>query len=90
MTEFLTNYGTYIWLLVLVVFFYLFLIRPQQKQQKQRAEMLNNLKKGDKVLNHGGLIGTITEVKEDQIIVRIGDKVEVPMVKEGIARILND
>lgn len=90
MNDFLVKYGTFIWLFVLVVFFYLFLIRPQQKQQKQRAEMLNNLKKGDKILNHGGLICTITEVKEDQIIVRIGDKVEVPMVKEGIARILND
>ncbi|MDD4658013.1 MAG: preprotein translocase subunit YajC [Eubacteriales bacterium] len=90
MQEFLMKYGTIIWLLVLVVFFYLFLIRPQQKQQKQRAEMLNNLKKGDKVLNHGGFIGTITEVKEDRVIVRIGDKVEVPMVKEGIAKILND
>lgn len=90
MQEFLMKYGPIIWLLVLVVFFYLFLIRPQQKQQKQRAEMLNNLKKGDKVLNHGGFIGTITEVKEDRVIVRIGDKVEVPMVKEGIAKILND
>ena len=90
MQEFLMKYGTIIWLLVLVVFFYLFLIRPQQKQQKQRAEMLNNLKKGDKVLNHGGFICTITEVKEDRVIVRIGDKVEVPMVKEGIAKILND
>jgi preprotein translocase subunit YajC len=84
------KYGTIIWLLVLVVFFYLFLIRPQQKQQKQRGEMLNNLKKGDKIINHGGMIGTITEIKEDQIMVRISDKVEVPMVKEGIARILND
>ncbi|MDD2282897.1 MAG: preprotein translocase subunit YajC [Eubacteriales bacterium] len=90
MNEFLMKYGTIIWLLVLVVFFYLFLIRPQQKQQKQRGEMLNNLKKGDKILNHGGMIGTITEIKEDQIMVRISDKVEVPMVKEGIARILND
>ncbi|HBS92804.1 MAG TPA: preprotein translocase subunit YajC [Firmicutes bacterium] len=90
MNEFLMKYGTIIWLLVLVVFFYLFLIRPQQKQQKQRGEMLNNLKKGDKIINHGGMIGTITEIKEDQIMVRISDKVEVPMVKEGIARILND
>ena len=90
MNEFLMKYGTIIWLLVLVVFFYLFLIRPQQKQQKQRGEMLNNLKKGDKIINYGGMIGTITEIKEDQIMVRISDKVEVPMVKEGIARILND
>ncbi len=90
MEEFLTKYGTIVWLVALAVFFYLFFIRPQQKQQKQRVEMLNNLKKGDKVLNHGGMIGTIIEVQEDKFIVRLGDKVEVPMVKEGIARKLND
>jgi preprotein translocase subunit YajC len=73
----------------LVAFFYFFAIRPQQKQQKQRVEMINSLKKGDKILNHGGLIGTITEVREDKFIVRFGDK-EVPMVKEGVARKLNE
>lgn len=90
MQDFLAKYGTIVWLLVLVAFFYLFLIRPQQKQQKRRLDMLSNLKKGDKVLNHGGLVCTIVEVKEDNIIVRIGDKIEVPMVREGIARVLND
>lgn len=89
MEEFLKNYGTIVWLVLLVGFFYLFIIRPQQKQQKQRVELINNLKKGDKILNHGGLIGTITEVQDDKFIVRFGDK-EVPMVKEGVARKLND
>jgi preprotein translocase subunit YajC len=88
--EFLAKYGSILWLVVLAVLFYWFLIRPQQKQQKQRVEMLNSLKKGDKVLNHGGIVGTIIEVQEDRFIVRLSDKVEVPMIKEGIARKLND
>lgn len=90
MEEFLAKYGPILWLVVLAVLFYWFLIRPQQKQQKQRVEMLNSLKKGDKVLNHGGIVGTIIEVQEDRFIVRLSDKVEVPMIKEGIARKLND
>ncbi len=90
MEEFLAKYGSILWLVVLAVLFYWFLIRPQQKQQKQRVEMLNSLKKGDKVLNHGGIVGTIIEVQEDRFIVRLSDKVEVPMIKEGIARKLND
>jgi len=90
MGEFFQQYGSFFYLAILVVFFYLFLIRPQQKQQKQRVSMLGGLKKGDKVINHGGLIGTITEIKEDRIVVRIADKVEVTMVKEGVARILNN
>lgn len=88
--EFWQKYGTYIMLLAFAAFFYFIIIRPQQNQQKRRAEMLNGLKKGDKILNHGGLMGTIVEVKEDQIIVRFGEKLEVPMVKEGIARVVND
>jgi len=90
MAELLKQYSGFLYLIVLVVVFYLFLIRPQQKQQKQRTNMLGNLKKGDKVLNHGGIIGTITEIKDDRIMVRIGDKVEVAMVKEGIARVLSE
>lgn len=90
MEQFLKDYGTIIWLVVLVGFFYLFLIRPQQKQQKKRGAMLDNLKVGDKVLNHGGLIGVIVAIEEDKIIVNIGNKTDVSMIREGIARIIND
>jgi len=90
MPDFFGTYGTYLYLIVIVVIFYMFLIRPQQKQQKKRVEMLSELKKGDKVINHGGVIGTITEIKEDRIIVKIADKVEVAMLKEGIARIMSN
>lgn len=90
MQEILAQYGSFIWLGVIVVVFYMFLIRPQQKQQKQRVSMLSELKVGDKILNHAGILGTITEIKEDKIMVRIADKVEVTMIKEGVARILND
>jgi len=87
-TDILAQYGTLIYLLVIVAFFYLFLIRPQQKQHKQRLAMLNNLKKGDKIVNHGGVIGTIVDVRDDKITVRIADKVEVNMLKEGVAKVL--
>jgi preprotein translocase subunit YajC len=90
MAELLQQYGTFIYLAIFVVIFYMFLIRPQQKQQKTRSEMLGNLKKGDKVINHGGVIGTISEIKDDKIVVRIADKVEVSMLREGIARVLSN
>ena len=83
------DYGTFFYLIIFVVIFYMFLIRPQQKQQKERTGMLGGLKTGDKIINHGGVIGTITEIKEDNIVVRIADKVEVSMLKEGVARVLN-
>ncbi|MTI96742.1 MAG: preprotein translocase subunit YajC [Firmicutes bacterium] len=89
MFENLGNYGTFIYLGVLVAVFYFFLIRPQQKQQKARVEMLSKLNKGDKIINHGGIIGTITEIKEDSLTVRIADKTEVSMLREGVARVLS-
>lgn len=90
MPESLGQYTSFIWLGIIVVAFYFFLIRPQQKQQKQRVSMLSELKVGDKVLNHAGMIGTITEIKEDKIMVRFADKVEISMVKEGVARVLTN
>lgn len=90
MPESLAPYMSFIYLGIFVVIFYLFLIRPQQKQQKQRVAMLDNLKKGDKIINHGGIMGTIIEMKEDRITVRISEKAEVTMLKEGVARVLNN
>lgn len=90
MPDALAPYMSFIYLGIFVVIFYLFLIRPQQKQQKQRVAMLDNLKKGDKIINHGGIMGTITEMKEDRITVRISEKAEVTMLKEGVARVLNN
>jgi preprotein translocase subunit YajC len=85
----LAQYGSFLWLGVIMVAFYLLLIRPQQKQQKQRLTMLQELKVGDKILNHAGIIGTITEIKDDRVMVRIADKVEVTMIREGVARVLS-
>ena len=89
MQEFLAQYGSFLWLGVIMVAFYLLVIRPQQKQQKQRLTMLQELKVGDKILNHAGIIGTITEIKDDRVMVRIADKVEVTMIREGVARVLS-
>jgi preprotein translocase subunit YajC len=59
---------------------YFLLIAPQRKKQKAHEKMLTELKTGDEVVTSGGIYGTITSVKEDRFIVRIGEnnaKVEV-------------
>lgn len=53
--------------------FYFLLIRPQQKKQKQRSSMLNALKKGDKVTTVGGLHGTISEIADDTVVIKVND-----------------
>lgn len=68
---------------VLVLMFYVLLIRPQQKRIKEHAEMLQGLKKGDKVVTAGGLVGTISKIKdgEDEVQVDLGNSMTVTVVR---------
>ena len=82
--------GSIIWLVVLFAIMYFLLIRPQQKEQKERAEMIRSLKPGDKIVTMGWLIGVITKVEDLSVKVRVAEKVEVDVLKTGVARVLNE
>ena len=71
--------GTLLPFLLIAVIFYFFLLRPQNKKQKETEKMLNALKKGDKVITIGGIHGTVSSVKEKTVIVKVDDdcKLEV-------------
>ena len=67
-------------LILMFVVFYFLLIRPQQKRQKEHAEMVKNLKKGDRVVTTGGIIGTVHTLQDDYFVLKVGDqdtKIEV-------------
>ena len=80
--------GLFMPFIIMLGVFYVFLIRPQQKQQKERQNMLNALKKGDKVVTIGGIHGEITALKDDVITLRIADKVEIRVSRSGIGRVV--
>ena len=64
--------GAFLPLILIFGVFYLLLIRPQQKKVKIHREMINNLKRGDKVITSGGIIGKITKVNENkELLVQI-------------------
>jgi len=69
---------------IMILIFYFLLIRPQQKQEKERQEMLNRLKKGDTVITSGGLIGMINAVDDKEVQVEIADKVKVRVAREDV------
>jgi len=71
--------------LVLFGLWYLLLIRPQQVRNRKREEMLNSLKKGDRIVTIGGIHGTITSLQGDVVQVRIADRVEIKLNRNGIA-----
>jgi preprotein translocase subunit YajC len=69
----------------MVVIFYFLLIRPQQKKAKEHRQLLENLKKGDRVLTNGGIIGTIVSLEDQLVIIEIADKVRIEMARAYIA-----
>lgn len=77
-------------LLMVIVVFWMFLIRPQQKQAKQRAEMLNSLKAGDKVVTIGGICGIVSRITDDKIFVEVAEGVVLEMLRNAIASIDED
>jgi preprotein translocase subunit YajC len=77
-------------LVLIFVVFYFLLIRPQQKKAKQHREVLANLRRGDRIVTNGGLIGTITRVPNDgELIVEIADGVKVRVMRGMIAESLS-
>ncbi len=72
-------------IVVLVAMFYLLLIRPQQKRFREHKDMLDTLKKGDKVLTGGGLIGRVDKVVNDtEILVDLGNGVKVTALRSTV------
>ncbi|MBI3995803.1 MAG: preprotein translocase subunit YajC [Nitrospirae bacterium] len=72
--------------LIFVVFYFL-LILPQQRKQKKHRAMLEALKKGDRVLTTGGVLGTVAALNKDVITVQIADNVRVKVRREYIAEL---
>jgi preprotein translocase subunit YajC len=77
-------------LVVLFGIFYFLVIRPEQKRVKKHREMLESLKKGDKIVTNGGLIAEIVRVEKDFFKIKLDDKVEARLDKESIVRKLDD
>ena len=84
--------GQFIPLILIFVIFYFFLIRPQQKKVKEHKLMVQNLKRGDKVITSGGIIATVERVMEnDRAEIEIAENVKVEIVRstgvQGLANI---
>jgi preprotein translocase subunit YajC len=80
-----------IWFVLIGVIFWFLLLRPKQKEQKQRAQMLSGIKKYDKVMTIGGVIGTVMEVRDEEIIVKVDDSTNtrIKFTRGAIQRILS-
>ena len=78
--------GAFLPLILIFGVFYILLIRPQQKKVKLHREMLNNLRRGDKIITSGGIIGSINKVSENrELQVEISDDVEIKIAPGMVA-----
>ena len=84
--------GQFIPLILIFVIFYFFLIRPQQKKVKEHKAMVESLKRGDKVVTSGGIVGTIERVVDnDKVEVLISENVKVEIIKStGIQALVSN
>lgn len=86
--------GQMIWFLfpALMFLFYFVVIRPAQRQERERQALAKNIKKNDKVLTSAGIYGTVTAVseEEDVVTVKVDDNVRLKMVKSSIIRNLSN
>lgn len=77
-------------LLLIVVIFYFFMIRPQMKRQKEVRKFRESLTKGDKVVTTGGIYGRIVEIKETTVILEVAKDVQIKVDKNGIIKDMTD
>ncbi len=79
-----------IWLGVFILIFYVFLIMPRKKEEKRHKTLLEELKKGDKVVSIGGINGVVARVKDDSVVLKISENTEVEFLKKAIAYKVGD
>jgi len=78
--------GAFLTLILIFGDFYILLIRPQQKKVKAHREMLNNLRRGDKIITSGGIIGTVNKVADNrELQVQVSENVEIKIAPGMVA-----
>jgi preprotein translocase subunit YajC len=74
-----------VFLVLIFAMFYFLMIRPQRKRQKQHQQMMDELRKGDKVITAGGIYGVIDSVSEDSIVIKVESGTTIRLAKSSVA-----
>jgi preprotein translocase subunit YajC len=77
----------YVFLGGMAVVFYFFIMRPQQKRQKEAKQLREGLKKGDEIVSSGGIVGKVVEVNNDQVIVDVDRGTKLTFEKSSITSV---
>jgi preprotein translocase subunit YajC len=72
-------------IILVMVIFYMLILRPQQRRQKEHQKMLSELGKGDRVLTNGGMYATILDVKDDRFVCTIAEGVKAEFARNAVS-----
>lgn len=74
-------------IILIIVVFYLLVFRPQSKKQKEMQKMIENIKKNDKVTTIGGIKGTIVNIKDDTVVLKVDDSTKLEFLKSAVSSV---
>ncbi len=77
---------TFLPLILIIVVFYFFMIRPQVKKQKDLRTYRESLKKGDKIVTTGGIYGKVVDIKDNVIVIDVGEQVRLKIDKSAVLK----
>ena len=76
------------WIAIMIAIFYVMIIRPQRRREKERMDLLKAIKSGDRVLFSGGIIGIVTNVKEKTFTIKVGEKTKLEVLRGSVTQVL--
>ena len=76
------------WVVIMLALFYFLLIRPQQRKEKERRNLINSIKTGDKIIFSGGLIGIVTNIKDNIFTVKIADNTKIEVLRGAVTKVI--
>ena len=80
--------GWSMWIMLALIFvvMWFFMIRPQRKQQKELQAFRDGLKKGDKVVTIGGIYGTVSDIKDNSVLIEVDNNVKIRVSKQALVK----
>lgn len=82
-------FASFVPLILIFVIFYFLLIRPQQKKAKEHKILLDSIKRGDKILTSGGMVGKVVKADTEELTVEISEKVNVKIFRSTVSDVIN-
>ena len=83
-------FSTILMFSLIILIFYFMILRPQQKRQKERDQLLSSVKKGDKVVTAGGIHGTVIGVEEKTILIQVAENVKLKFERTAVSSITRE